>query len=129
METTLVGLALLALAGALVAIGLAGMAERLPRNRWIGLRTAGLRDDDEAWRAGHRAAGGALIVAAGPPLLVGVALIATPPDALEDWWLVLAALGIITGGLLALASRKAQNAVAGAGTVSDDDQREEPHGR
>jgi hypothetical protein len=112
MESTLVAIALLALAVALAGIGLAGLAERLPRNRLVGLRTAGLREDDESWRIGHRAAGGPLIVAAGPPLLLGAALIAAPPDALEDWLLFLAVVGVITGGLIALASRQAQTALA-----------------
>ena len=113
METTLVAVALLALAVALAGVGLAGLTERLPRNRWIGLRTAGVREDDEAWRVAHKAAGGPLIVAAGPPLLLGAALIATPPDALEDWLLFLAVVGVVTGGLIALASRRAQTALAG----------------
>ena len=115
METTIVAIALLALAVALAAVGFAGVTERLPRNRWIGLRTAGVRDDDESWRAGHRAAGSALIAAAGPPLLLGVALIAAPPEELEEWLLVMIVVGLITGGLLALASRQAQDALAPAG--------------
>lgn len=113
METTLVAVALLALSVALAGIGLAGLTGRLPRNRWVGLRTAGVRQDDEAWRIAHQAAGGPLMVAAGPPLLMGAALIAAPPDALEDWLLFLAVVGVITGGLIALASRQAQTALAG----------------
>lgn len=112
METTLVGSALLLLAVALALIGLAGVMEWLPRNRWIGLRTSGVRQDDESWRIGHRAAGAALIAAAGPPLLLGVALIAAPPEHLEDWLLILIVVGLVTGGLLALASRQAQHALA-----------------
>ena len=105
-------MALLTLAGALVAVGLAGITERLPRNRWIGLPTGGVRADDESWRVGHRAAGGPLIAAAGPPLLLGVALLAVPPEDLEDWLLFLIADGLITAGLLALASRQARSALA-----------------
>ena len=112
MEITLVAIALLLLAVALAGIGLAGITERLPRNRWVGLRTAGIRDDDEAWRIGHRAAGPALMAAAGPPLLLGVALLAAPPDTLEDWFLFMAVVGVVTGGLLALASRQARNAAS-----------------
>lgn len=115
------GLALLALAVALAGIGLAGLTERLPRNRWVGLRTAGVRDDDDAWRIAHRAAGAALVAAAGPPLLLGVALLATPPDALEDWLLFLAVVGVATGGMLAMASRQAQHAL-----VPADDEHKEP---
>ena len=108
MDVTLVALALLLLAVALAGIGLAGLTERLPRNRWIGLRSAGIRDDDEAWQTGHRAAGPALVAAAGPPLLLGVALIAAPPAALEDWFLFMAVVGVATGGLLALGARQAR---------------------
>ncbi len=111
MEFTLVALALLLLALATAGVGLAGRTGRLPRNRWIGLRTRGVRADDEAWRVGHRAAGGALIVAAGPPLLLAAALVASPPDALEDWFPVYALVGVVTGGLIALASRQAQRAI------------------
>ncbi len=111
-EVTLVALALLALAVALAAIGLAGLSERLPRNRWLGLRTTGIRDDDEAWRVGHRAAGPALIAAAGPPLLLGVALITAPPSALEEWFLFMAVVGVATGGLLALGARQARDAIS-----------------
>ena len=117
MEVTLAAVALLVLAVALAGIGLAGLTERLPRNRWVGLRTAGIREDDEAWRVGHRAAGPALMAAAGPPLLLGVALIAAPPDQLEDWFLFMAVVGVVTGGLLALAARQARVA-----TGPDDDQ-------
>jgi hypothetical protein len=112
VEVTLVAVALLVLAVALAGIGLAGLTERLPRNRWVGLRTAGIRDDDEAWRVGHRAAGPALVAAAGPPLLLGVALIAAPPDRLEDWFLYMAVVGVLTGGLLALAARQAQRGIS-----------------
>jgi hypothetical protein len=111
-DITLVAVALLLLAVALTGIGLAGITERLPRNRWVGLRTAGIRDDDEAWRIGHRAAGPALVAAAGPPLLLGVALVVAPPDTLEAWFLFMAVVGVVTGGLLALASRQARNAVS-----------------
>ncbi len=119
METTLIAIAMLVLAIALAGIGLAGMTERLPRNRWIGLRSAALRAGDEAWRVGHHAAGGALVVAAGPPLLLAAALFASPPDALEDWLIVFALVGVVTGGLIALASRQAQTALT---TIDDEDQ-------
>ena len=111
METTILAAALLALAVALAAVGLAGIAERLPRNRWIGLRAAGVRADDDTWRTGHRAAGGALIAAAGPPLLLGIALIARPPAQIEDWFLAYAVVGVVTGGLIAMATRQAERAV------------------
>ncbi len=111
METVVLGLAMLVLAVALAGVGLAGITGRLPRNAWIGLRAGSLRKDDEAWRVGHRAAGGTLVVAAGPPLLLAAALMSMPPDALEDWLLGYAVTGVVTGGLIALASRRAQQAV------------------
>lgn len=111
METTIVGLALLLLAVALAGVGLAGLTERLPRNRWVGLRAAALRADDESWRIGHRAAAAALIAAAGPPLLLGIALLVAPPANLEDWLVILVVVGLVTGGLLALAARQARQAL------------------
>ncbi len=111
-DDMLVGVALMLLAGGLAAIGLAGLMERLPRNRWIGLRLARIREDDAAWRTAHRAAGPSLIAAAGPPLLLGVALIAAPPDTLQDPFLFLGLVGIATGGLLALGVRQAQAAIS-----------------
>ena len=114
MELTLIALAMLLLATALAAIGLAGITERLPRNRWLGLRTKAVRHDDETWRVGHRAAGPSLLAAAGPPLLLSVALFVAPPDAVGDWLLIYAVVGLVTGGLLALGSRQAENAIKGA---------------
>jgi uncharacterized membrane protein len=119
-DDMLVGLALLLLAGALAAVGLAGLMERLPRNRWIGLRIVGIRDDDAAWRTAHRAAGPSLIAAAGPPLLLGVALMAAPRDTLQDPFLFLAVVGVATGGLLALGVRQAQAAISEARRSQDE---------
>ena len=39
--------------------------------------------------------------------------IATPPQEIADWFLVYAVVGVITGGLIALASRTAERAVQG----------------
>ena len=47
-----------------IYIGAAGMFGKLPRNRWVGLRTAKTSADDEAWARGHRA-GGPLLVFGG----------------------------------------------------------------
>lgn len=109
-EIVIVAAALFLLAAALVVVGLAGLTERLPRNRWVGIRSASVQVDEEAWRAGHRAASGAIMAAAGPPLLLAIALIAMPPARLGDWFLVYAVVGVITGGLIALAVRQAGRA-------------------
>jgi hypothetical protein len=71
---------------------------------------ASVQADDKAWRAGHRAASGAIVAAAGPPLLLAVALIAMPPAEVGDWFPVYAVVGVITGGLIALAVRQADRA-------------------
>ncbi len=97
MEMTVLALALLSLAGVLVVVGIAGVAQRLPR-----------RDVDLARGADQRAAGAILLAAAGPPLLLAAALMARPPAALADWFLVYALVGVICGGLIALARRRAQ---------------------
>jgi uncharacterized membrane protein len=113
MQITLLAMALLVLAVGLVFVGVAGLTERLPRNRWLGIRTQTVRRDDEAWRLGHRAAGAALITAAGPPLLLAVALLVAPPAETEDWFLVYAVVGVVTGGLIALSVRQADRAALG----------------
>jgi len=118
METTIIALAMLILASALATIGIAGAIERLPRNRWAGLRMQAMLEDDDAWRIGHKAAGPALIAAAGPPLLLGVALLAVPPETVEDWFLVYAVVGVMTGGLIALAARQARRAIEETDTRS-----------
>ena len=110
IEISIVAIALLILSAVLIGVGLAGLTERLPRNRWAGIRVSSVQASDAAWRAGHRAAAGAVMAAAGPPLLLAVALIAVPPAELEDWFLIYAVVGVITGGLIALAVRQADRA-------------------
>lgn len=110
METAILGIALLVLAGALAMAGLAGRAGRLPRNRWVGIRVPALQANDEAWQAGHRAAAGALLAAAGPPLLLALALFTMPPARVQDWLLIYIVVGVVTGGLIALAVRRADRA-------------------
>lgn len=107
MEITVLAVALLLLAAVLVGVGLASLTARLPRNRWLGVRVAATVADEEGWRAGHRAAGGTLIASAGPPLLLAIALLVRPPAALAEWFLVYAVVGVLTGGLIAVAVRQA----------------------
>jgi MFS family permease len=102
METTILALASLLLAGVLAISGLAGLAARTGRTPQHRRR-----------RAGWRAAGATLIGAAGPPLLLGVVLLVRPPEQLADWFLIYALAGVATGGLIALARRRADLAAAG----------------
>lgn len=76
--------ALLSLAGAaLLVVGTLGWAARLPRNRWVGVRTPAALRSDAAFVAGNRAAGpvvaaGGLVALAGGLVAVsatGVALV------------------------------------------------------
>ena len=113
MEATILAFALIVLAAVFIGVGLAGLTERLPRNPVVGIRVASVRADAEGWRKGHRAAGGAMLAAAGPPLLLGVALLVMPPDDVGEWFLVFAVVGVITGGLVALAVRQADRAAGG----------------
>lgn len=110
--TTVLAVALIVLAAVFVAVGLAALTERLPRNGVVGIQTASVRLDDEHWRVGHRAASSLLLAAAGPPLLLAAALVAVPPDEVADWFLVYAAAGVTTGGIVALAVRQAERASA-----------------
>jgi len=110
IEILVLAIALFILAAVLFFVGLAGRTERLPRNRLIGIRVPVVQASDEGWRVGHRAAASALMAAAGPPLLLAVALIVRPPDEVADWLLVYVVVGLVTGGLIALAVRQADRA-------------------
>ena len=114
MDIAILAAALFLLAAALMCVGLAGITGRLPRNRWIRVRVPSVRSSTEAWQAGHRAAAGAIMAAAGPPLLLAVALIAIPPQKVDDWLLVYIVVGVVTGGLIALAVRQAERAAQAA---------------
>jgi hypothetical protein len=86
MEMTILASLLLAAAMVLGVIGMAGLAERLPRGG----------------RRRQRAAGATLLLAA--------ALIARPPEALGDWFVIFALAGVVCGGLIALARRQLESA-------------------
>lgn len=53
------------------------------------------------------------LTAAGLPLLLGVALLVAPPALVAGWLLAYAVVGVLTGGLIALAARQAERAVTG----------------
>nr|WP_130345360.1 SdpI family protein [Herbihabitans rhizosphaerae] len=66
--------ALLVLLGAAVAVvGYLGLAERLPRNRFSGVRTEATMRDDDAFRVGNKVAG-APILAGGLVAVAGGAI-------------------------------------------------------
>lgn len=81
----------------LLAMGVLGRLERLPRNALIGYRLPVLLESDGAWRRGHRAAWVPTVIA-GAACLVGAigACASRSDDALSLW-----ALGVCTA-ILAL---------------------------
>jgi uncharacterized membrane protein len=92
--STVLGAALLLAAAALVSVGLLGWSQRLPRNRFAGVRTPATLRSDAAFTAANRVAA--------PPVLAAGAICA-----------VAAALAFGTGG----AALVVVVAVAGAGAV------------
>ena len=114
MDAAVLALALFVLSLVLLLVGLAGRLGVLPRNRWIGVRAAAVRENDETWQAGHRASAAALLLAAVPPALVAAALVVEPPAEIDDWLLSYAVAGVVTGGLIALAVRQADRAARAA---------------
>ena len=95
----------------LVYVGLLERRGRLPRNRWVGIRTRTTMASDAAWTAAHRAtswsstASGALLVVTGLGLLVlrpsgdGAAAVATGAVAII-------ALLVLIGGIQAQRAAK-----------------------
>jgi uncharacterized membrane protein len=59
----------------LLVPGLLGMAGRLPRNDWVGIRMHVVMRDERTWRAGHKA-GGPWLAAAGLVAIAGGAVLA-----------------------------------------------------
>ncbi|MBP2321868.1 hypothetical protein JOF56_002253 [Kibdelosporangium banguiense] len=93
----------LAVAGAIVAgLGLLGLLERLPLNRFAGVRTAATMRDADTFRIGNKVAGLPILVGGVVGVLGGVLGIALPTGGLVAGLLGLVGmLGIvIAGGLL-----------------------------
>lgn len=63
----IVAVVLIALAVVVAGVGAAGLTGRLPRNRWVGIRTAESVRDDDAFQLANRVAG--------PTMLAGAALL------------------------------------------------------
>jgi uncharacterized membrane protein len=68
--------------GLLLAVtGVLGMAGRLPKNDWFGIRMHVVMSSDAAWLAGHRAGGPWLLAGGLVGLAAGVTLLVVRPDA------------------------------------------------
>lgn len=59
----------------LVAVAYRGRRGTLPRNLWVGLRTAPLMESDDAWVTGHRAAARHLFIAGAGLTVSAVAIV------------------------------------------------------
>jgi len=93
----------LAAIGAVVAVlGLLGLLERLPVNRFAGVRTAATMRDAETFKVGNKVAGLPVLVAGAVGVLGGVLAIALPVGGLVAGLLGLAGMIAIAsaGGLL-----------------------------
>jgi hypothetical protein len=93
----------LAAVGVIVAVlGVLGLAERLPMNRFAGVRTAATLRDAETFKIGNRVAGLPILVAGLVGLLGGVLGLALPAGGLVAG--IVAAVGMVAiasaGGLI-----------------------------
>jgi uncharacterized membrane protein len=109
-DVLILTVALIILSVVLAAIGIAGLSAKLPKNPVMGVRVKSVQASEDAWEAGHRAAGISLILAAIPPAVVAGAMVLNPPAEIQDWILVYALAGVITGGLIALSVKQADRA-------------------
>jgi SdpI/YhfL family protein len=99
----LVALVPLVVGLALAAVGTLGFLERLPRNRFVGVRTPATLRDDETFRVGNKVAGLPVAVGGGVGVAGGaVALTLTGAAALVVALVALAGLAVIAtaGGVL-----------------------------
>uniref|UniRef100_UPI0007C68F84 SdpI family protein n=1 Tax=Streptomyces sp. NRRL S-1896 TaxID=1463893 RepID=UPI0007C68F84 len=80
----LVGAVLLLAGVALLVTAWLGATERLPRNRFVGVRTRRSLSGDAAWRAANKAAAPAFYAAGGVLLLAAVLGAALPGEAVRS---------------------------------------------
>lgn len=86
----------------LVVVGLLGLTERLPRNRYAGVRTAATMRNEDAFRVGNKVAG--LPTAVGGGIGVAGAVAA---------WLMPTAAGLLTAAIVAFIGLVAITLAAG----------------
>lgn len=80
-----------------VVLGIVGLAGRLPRNRWVGVRSEQTLSDDLLWRTANRVAGPGLLASG---VIFGVGAAATAVfDA--PWAFVYAGISLVGGVFLA----------------------------
>jgi len=101
---------------ATLATGVAGLTGRLPRNRWVGVRTEQTVDDDRAFALANRVAA-PTIIAAGALLAIG-ATVALLVDGVFAWLAIGASLivAVVTAGAGASLGARAAAATANVTT-------------
>lgn len=98
---TLLPLAPLVAGLSLLVVGLLGFTERLPRNRYAGVRTASTLRDDDAFRVGNKVAGLPIAVAGVVGVLGAVVGWLMPSPVLACALALVGLLAItVAGGLL-----------------------------
>lgn len=99
----------------LLAVGVLGAGRRLPRNRWVGIRTAATLRSDAAFAHGNRVGGVPAAAAGAVALLGGAALLAGGDGAVD--WVVLAVATLGSVGLAGLAGSVGDRAAAAVPTA------------
>ena len=108
----LIAAALLVLVGAtLLTVGVLGARSRLPRNRWVGIRTPATLRSEPAFTLAHRV-GAVPAAAAGVIALVGGALLLAGSDAPALDWVLLTVSVLGSLGLAGFAGRVGDRAAA-----------------
>lgn len=119
----LVSCVLVLLGLALLAVGFAGLAGRLPRNRWAGVRTPAAMSCDEAFALANRVAGPAILTSGVLGVLTGAGVLGLDGSEAVLVGVVggLGALGLVLAGGV-LGGRAAAARVSGTAPVG-------PHAR
>ena len=108
----LIAAALLVLVGAtLLTVGVLGARSRLPRNRWVGIRTPATLRSEPAFTLAHRV-GAVPAAAAGVVALAGGALLLVGSDAPALDWVLLTISVLGSLGLAGFAGRVGDRAAA-----------------
>lgn len=93
-------------AAALFVVGYLGWSDRLPRNRWVGMRTKTTMSSDAVWRVAHHKAGPWFVIS-GVMMLPGAIVSgfadSTPVMGIAGGVVVVLALFIMAGGVMTAA--------------------------
>jgi uncharacterized membrane protein len=107
-QVLVVGVVVLAASAALLVIGALSHHDRVPRNRWVGVRTPATMRSDDAWFAAQRSASPFLLIAGVLGVLTGVFWLVVAPEEGDD-----AARALIIGFVVVLTGPSLLGAVAG----------------